>query len=171
MKTLVLYGTRRGATEKTAEVIHRILTEEFRFDAELIDADETVLTVKALREYGAVIAGSSIMAGFWKGSVKKTLRRCGKADVPRVALFVSAGGSLNISDPENPSALREAEEKAVNRYIAPVAKRYRLSLADAGAFGGIMEVRGEVQFDSWREEPIRKWTRRVAEKFLGGSIA
>ena len=57
---MIVYGTRYGATEGTAEEIAKVLREE-NFDVKVVNAQEE--KVKDISEYSLVAVGSGVACG------------------------------------------------------------------------------------------------------------
>ncbi|TVQ27738.1 MAG: hypothetical protein EA382_03045 [Spirochaetaceae bacterium] len=166
MKTLIAYGTRKGASRRTAELIGETLTK----------ADGRSCIVKDAKRVGraelegadSIVVGSSIAVGRWKPSAKRLLGKAASTGKP-VAVFVSAAGVLSGKEPGSPDAepkgtLAEREAEAVGRYIDPVVAKAGARPVATAAFGGRMEMFGKVIFDNWDPEPITAWATDIAGK-------
>lgn len=160
MKILVAYGTRWGATEKTARIVADTINQSGRHSAELCAAAK----VKSgqLGAFDAYVVGSSIAAGQWKGSAKRLVRKLAGTGKPTAA-FVCAAGVLNpSSDTAAPvTTLAEREAKAIGLYVDPVCEKNGLAPLAKGAFGGKMTMFGKVIIDNWEAEPVRAWTQTL----------
>ena len=117
-KTLIVYGTRKGATADTARVILDVLTKQFSYQVDVIDVKHLKKVEKNLEEYNNIIVGSSIVSGRW---VSKVLRFLKKYDFSnkKIVVFLSAGGTLNKVNKYGISK-EEAIKEAVNNYIDKV---------------------------------------------------
>lgn len=143
MKTLIVYGTRYGATEKTADEIANVLRNKY-FEVKIVNAKEE--KIKDISEFDLVIVGSGIKTFRWTkepksflGKFRKELRQ------KHVALFVCAGtwpllaedGPLNDNKDDNSNPLNEV--KSFNRFLVNVAKKYEITPVSMGLFGGIWD--------------------------------
>ncbi len=166
MNTLIAYGTRKGASRRTAELIAETLTN---VDGRLCIVKDAKRVGRAqLEGADSIVIGSSIAVGRWKPSAKRLLRKAGATGKP-VAVFVSAAGMLSGKEPGSPDAepkgtLAEREAEAVARYIDPVAAKTGARPVAQAAFGGRMEMFGKVMFDNWDPEPITAWATDLTRK-------
>ncbi len=125
-KVLVAYGTRYGATEKTANDIANAL-KIAGLEAKVADLKKEAPKVGS---FDAVVVGSGIAAGNWTGDAKKFLRKnrekLGKGKKP-LAVFVSCGKALGDSD------------GAKQQYITQVMEKEGIRPDLAEAFPGIYD--------------------------------
>jgi menaquinone-dependent protoporphyrinogen oxidase len=183
LKALIVYGTRYGATEGTAEEVAKVLREE-KFDVKTVNAQEE--KIKDISEYGLVAVGSGVACGRWVNEAEDFLKNFRKEfQNKKLALFVSS---------VEPIASKEGK-------IAEVAKMHRINLEDRvlkyglepvsmGFFGGIIDFNrmgfltrkgmeaafkaplqkhgfketapGAYDLRDWDE--IRSWTKELASK-------
>jgi len=61
--TLIVYGTRKGTTTKTAIIIADTLRRRFLYTVEVSDTKHLKYYKKRLAEYDNIIIGSSIVSG------------------------------------------------------------------------------------------------------------
>jgi menaquinone-dependent protoporphyrinogen oxidase len=143
MKTLIVYGTRYGATEKTADVIADVLRNK---DIEVKIANAKEEKVKDISEYDLIIVGSGIKAFRWTKEPKSFLKQFrSELRLKKVALFVCAGtwplleegGPLNDNKEDNSNPLER--EKSFNRFLVNIAKEFDFTPVSMGLFGGIWD--------------------------------
>ena len=87
MKTLIVFGTRYGATIGTSEEIANVLKAE-GFDVKVVNAKKE--KIKDISTYDLIIVGSGMQFAKWTGEAEDFLKRFQK-ELPRkkVALFIS----------------------------------------------------------------------------------
>ncbi len=99
MKTLIAYGTRHGATARSAQTLGGELSSKHGHEVVILSADK--VTKENLNWADQVIIGSSIVKGRWKNSCRRLLKLAGKSIKPSL-FFVSAAVVLDeITPPEN----------------------------------------------------------------------
>ena len=143
MKTLIVYGTRYGATEKTADEIANLLRNK-NIEVDLVNAK--MEKIRDISEYDMVIVGSGIKTFRWTKEPKSFLKKFRKElREKKVALFVCAGtwplfvegGPLNDNKEDNSNPL--SKEKSFKRFLVNVAENYDLTPVSMGLFGGIWD--------------------------------
>jgi len=72
MKTLVVYGTRYGATTSTSEEIAKVLQDE-GFEVNVVNAKEE--KIKDISLYELIIVGSGMQMGRWVSEAEDFLKR------------------------------------------------------------------------------------------------
>ena len=88
MKTLIVYGTRYGATAEASEEIAKVLREA-GFDVKVMNAKEK--NIKDLSEYELVVIGSGLQINKWTSEAEDFLKKFQKdLAQKKVALFVSS---------------------------------------------------------------------------------
>lgn len=166
MRVIIAYATRYGATKSTAEEIAAALRDS-GLEAMAVDAKRAKAHIESA---DAVVIGSSIAAGMWKGAAKRAMARASRLGKP-YAVFVSAAGMLSgkapgaapDAAPDVPLAARVAD--AVRRYVdTRIAKLPTAPLLKT-AFGGRMEFGGKVAIDNRSPEDSRAWAAELAEAF------
>ena len=186
LKSIIVYGTRYGATKGTAEEIAKVLRGE-NFDVKIVNAQEE--KVKDISEYGLVVVGSGVACGRWVNAAEDFLKKFRKElENKKLALFVSSVEPISVK-----------EEK-----ITEVAKMHKIDLEDRvskhglkpvsmGFFGGIIDFnrmgfltrksmeeafKAPLQKDGFKEtgsgaydlrdwDEIRSWAKEVAKKVRG----
>ncbi len=182
MKTLIVYGTRYGATASTSEEIAKVLQAE-GFDVKVVNAKEE--KVKGISPYELVIVGSGLQMGKWTGEAEDFLKRFQKELAQKkVALFVSS--MKTVLEREG-----KTEELQKDRKIELDDKvpKYNLQPISLGFFGGVLDfnkmnffyrrtfgfIRSQLEKDNFKESPpgvyelrdweeIRGWARELAKK-------
>lgn len=121
MKSLIIYGTRSGATKGIAEEIGAVLSEQ-GFAATVLDAKRSRgVDVNA---YDLIVVGSSVWATFWKWEAKRFIKRNQKKLAgKKVALFSSG---LAGNDPEHKDEAEKSIAKQASKFpgIKPLALAY-----------------------------------------------
>ena len=75
MNILIVYGTRFGKTRETAATLGSTLRDSFGHTV-TISSYKLSKEIKAgIKNFGLLIAGSSIVAGMWKSGVKRILKK------------------------------------------------------------------------------------------------
>lgn len=121
---LVAYGTKYGATAEIAEAIGRALREE-GMEVDVLPARK----VPSLDGYSAVVLGSAVYAGRWRGDAMRLLKRLKGGEV-----WLFSSGPVG-EDPEEPAkAERFVRPKAVE------AAARRLAAHEHVVFGGKVDV-------------------------------
>lgn len=158
MKALIVFGTRTGWTEKTANVMSSALKGK-GYEVDL-SKGRLPKGVKDIGEYDLVIAGSSIMVGFWKWGVKGFLKKYGNK-AKRLYVFATAAGLL--SHLVNEGKTKEAAIiEAVQKYIEPFKSKHNLKIDGTTAFGGQMGKGDKITFNNWDENDILNWVNEIA---------
>jgi menaquinone-dependent protoporphyrinogen oxidase len=181
MKTLIVYGTRYGATAGTSEEIAKVLREE-GFDVKVVNAKEE--KVKEISEYDFVVVGNGMQMGKWTGEAEDFLKKFqSELAKKKLAIFVSSMKSV-------PEREGKAEELAKIRKAALDDKiaKYNLNPIVLGFFGGVINfnkmniitrkalgsIKKQLDADGFKEDPpgvydmrdweeIRKWAKELAQ--------
>ncbi len=133
MKTLIVYGTRYGATAETSEEIAKILRGE-GFDVKVVNSKEE--KIKDVSEYELVIVGSGMHMEKWVGEAEDFLKKFHK-DLARkkVAVFISSAFV-----PLDRSQGKTAEvERAQEKYLEQKVASYSLKPIATAIFGGVLD--------------------------------
>ncbi len=159
--TLIVYGTRRGTTERTAQVIGEMLTLRFSHNVQMVNIKKILKYWKTLHTYDNLIIGSSIVNGRWVFLAKWFLKRHDFSN-QKLAVFVTAGITLNkeivLGVPKN-EVVKEAIENYIDKYIEntnikPVSKM---------AFGGMIVRSRREKFNGWKREDIESWVMQLGK--------
>ncbi len=132
MKTLLVYGTRYGATGGTSEEIAKVLQNEgFEVKVQNLKKEK----IKDISPYDLIIVGSGMKMGKWTGEAEDFLNRfrhefAGK----KFAIFASTMKSV----PER-EGRQEDLEKERKMSIDDIVTKYNLNSVSAGLFGGVLD--------------------------------
>jgi menaquinone-dependent protoporphyrinogen oxidase len=182
MKTLIVYGTRYGATIGTSEEIAKILQGE-GFDVKVVNAKEE--KIKDISTYDLIVVGSGMQFGRWTGEAEDILKRFQKELAQKkVALFIST--MKTVTEREGKT---EELEKTRKMELEDKVTKYDLQPISLGFFGGVLDfnkmniitrktlgfLRPQLEKDGFKEAPpgvyelrdwgeIRGWAKELAEK-------
>ncbi|OFX87842.1 MAG: hypothetical protein A2W99_16130 [Bacteroidetes bacterium GWF2_33_16] len=162
MNILIVYGTRHGWTQKTAENLDDILRNQYNYKVEVTDYKISKEIKVNMPNYDLVIAGSSIVMGFWKRGVKRFLNKY-KKHLRNVAIYVTAGGTLDDVT-KGTLTKEEAIQKAKTKYIIPVKNKLGISTIADGVFGGQYGKEPKILFNNWNKEDIKNWAAELDKK-------
>ncbi len=160
-KTLIVYGTRFGATEKSANVIARELKDKFNHEVEVVKLTSETENYD-YTSFDNVIIGSSIAYFSWTKRAKKYLKNdfSGK----KVFVFISSAG---LTYPALEKGEMEKYEKRKNRFLDSVLrKNLKVEPASTAVFGGYIETKGkdgEYDLYNWKEEDMVKWAAEIGK--------
>jgi len=182
VKTLIVYGTRYGATAGTAEEMAKVLREE-GFEVKVANAKNEKM--KDLSEYELVVVGSGMRMGKWTDEADKFLANFRKElERKKLAIFVST--MKTVSEREG-----KTDDVAEMRKVALEDKvaQYNLHPIALGFFGGVLDyskmgflfkrtmafLKPQLQKDGFKEtqpdlydlrdwDEIRNWTKELARK-------
>jgi menaquinone-dependent protoporphyrinogen oxidase len=182
MRTLIVFGTRYGATASTSEEIAKVLGEE-GFDVKVVNAKEE--KIKDISQYDLIVVGSGMQMGRWTGEAEDFLKRFQKdLSQKKVAIFVSSMKSV----PER-EGKKDELEKAHKIDLDDKVTKYGLHPVATGFFGGVLDfnkmnfitrrtfgfIRPQLERDGFKEAPsgvyelrdweeIRVWAKELASK-------
>ena len=157
MKALVVFGTRFGWTEKTANVISSVLKSKgYGVD---LSKGKLPKGIKDIQDYDLVIVGSSIMASLWTWGVKRFLKKYGGKS-KKLYVFATAAGLL-YSKVNEGKTKEEAIDEAVKKYIEPLKMKFNLRIDGATAFGGQMGKGEKIKLNNWEEKDIINWANTL----------
>jgi menaquinone-dependent protoporphyrinogen oxidase len=182
MKTLLIYGTRYGATEGTSEEIAKVLQTE-GFDVKVVNAKKE--KINDIAPYDLIIVGTGLQFGRWTGEVEDFFQQFQKElGLKKLAIFVSSMKTVLEREGKTEELKKdrkmELEDKVAKRNLQPIS---------LGFFGGVMNFNKmnvitrktvgsfRVRFEKagFKESPpgvyelrdwdeIRGWTRELAGK-------
>lgn len=151
---LIAYGTRRGWTAKSVEILADELKNKSH-EVDIVDIKKTGGSVD-LSKYDVVLVGSSIAMGGWVQEAESFLDKdfSGK----KVGIFVSAGASMKGArgDPDLYKTL-------VKKYIDDVAGKHGVTPFTKKMFGGKITLLGLSPVDSWRKEDPVEWAIEIGK--------
>jgi menaquinone-dependent protoporphyrinogen oxidase len=131
-KALIVYGTRYGATEMTANEIADVFRKE-GLDVNVVNLKDE--KVKDIAEYELVVVGSGIQIGKWTKEPEKFIKKYQKELAKRkAAIFVCCGAAQPIDEAgKDKTKMQEAKTK----YLNEKAAKYSLQPVALGFFGGV----------------------------------
>lgn len=165
MKILIAYGTRFGATARSAQVLADELSKTYGHEVLVLDAGK--VTRDDLDWAERIVVGSSIVQGYWKKSSERLLKLADKNSKP-VAVFVSAAVSLSEKIPEEKLSkdsngkIIDRVQYAIEHFIDPICSKYRVEPFAKTAFGGKLSVFGNVIIDNQSDTPIQEWAEKLS---------
>jgi menaquinone-dependent protoporphyrinogen oxidase len=182
MKSLIVYGTRYGATAGTSEEIARVLRDK-GFDVRVVNAKEE--KVDDISEYELIIVGSGMKIDRWTKEPEKFLKKFRKELVKKkVAIFVSSGVQAIYEHEGNTDSM----ERAWRKYLEEKAEKYSLNPIAMAIFGGVLNfnkmswMTRKTVGQLWRKfeeagfekkdgiydtrdwEALRNWTKELVQK-------
>ncbi len=161
IKTLILYGTRKGTTKKTCEVIAEELAQKYKHQVDVINVRQYKTIKKHLNDYQNIIIASSIISGHWVGKAQKILKKSGKLQ-QNLLVFVTAGGTMN-KIAKYGYTKQEAIEEGIEKYIDKYLNKYKVQVLDKMVFGGRVVKKEKVKYDNWNKEDIEAWTTEIGK--------
>ena len=182
MKTLIVYGTRYGATVGTSEEIAKVLRNE-RFIVRVVNAKEEKLL--NISEYELIIVGSGLKFDRWTKEPEQFLNKVKKElSKKKVAIFVSSGVQALYEYEGNTEALGKAWKKGLEEK----AEKFSLNPVTMAIFGGVFpynklgwlerktvgqlwrkfeeagfEKKNDI-YDTRNWDAIRNWTKELVKK-------
>ena len=182
MRTLIVYGTRYGATAGTSEEIAKVLRGE-GFNVRVADAGKE--KIKDITEYELIIVGSGMKMGKWTGEADGFLKKFQK-ELQQKKLAIFASTMKTVSEREGKT---EDVAKMRKAALEDKAAQYNLHPITLGFFGGVMDynkmgllfkrtmgfLKPQLEKDGFKEtEPglydlrdwdeIRRWAKELAGK-------
>ena len=183
MKSIIVYGTRYGATKGTAEEIAKVLREE-NFDVKIVNVQEE--KVKDISEYGLVVVGSGVACGRWVNEAEDFLKKFRRElESKKLALFVSSVEPISAKEGKKAEVAKMHKIDLEDR-----ESKYGLKPVSVGFFGGIVNFNrmgfltrkgmeaafkaplqkhgfketapGAYDLRDWAE--IRRWTKELSKK-------
>jgi menaquinone-dependent protoporphyrinogen oxidase len=182
MKTLIVYGTRYGATASTSEEIAKVLVEE-GFDVKVVNGKEE--KIKDISSYELIIVGNGMQMGRWTGEAEDFLKRFQtQFGEKKLAIFVSTMKPVSEREGKTDDVAK-IRKAALDDKVA----KYALNPISLGFFGGCLDfnkmniitrkafgsMRSQIEKDGFKESPsgvydfrdweeIRAWTKELATK-------
>lgn len=163
MKYLVTYGSRKGATKKSAYILSTELQQVYGHDIRIMDSKN--VQNEDIMWADHIIIGSSIIMGKWKKSSLKLLK---KVNSKRFSIFVSAAVSLSEETPVEKLEKGANEENfdrvefAVKKFINPVCEKFKVKPYSKIAFGGRLTVLGHEVINNINENSIKEWVKTIS---------
>lgn len=130
-KALVVYGTRTGTAEITAQEIAQTLQGK-GIEVRVVNAKKE--KIKSIAEYDLIVVGSGIQVGRWTGEPEDFLKKFQKElAAKKLALFVNCGSAVDKLNTDKPEKATDAKTK----YLDEKAAKYNLKPVALGFFGAI----------------------------------
>ncbi len=157
-KTLIVFGTRYGATAKSAEVIAKVLKEKFSHEVKVIKLSSQSEDI-AFTDFDNIIVGSSVAMFSWTKRAKQFLKRdfTGK----KLFVFISSAG---LTYPALESGNIAKYKKWKKRFLDSKVKKTNVIPTSTAVFGGWIETRGQpgtYEINNWKEEDMVKWAEEI----------
>jgi len=153
--TLVVYGTRYGATAEVAREIASILEEQFNLPVKVADLSDK--RIKDLSGFDNIVLGSGIKMGLWVGKAKRFLKRK-NFEGKKLAVFVCSG---RAGEPDS-------YDFALDKYVKQVIAKYlNVKPVAFEAFGGRKPQKDNTFYDNRDWDKIRNWANKVGSIFVG----
>jgi len=182
MRTLIVYGTRYGATAGTSDEIAKVLQGE-DFDVKVVNAKEE--KIKDISMYELIIVGSGMQIGRWTGEAEDFLKRFQThLGQKKFAIFVSSLKSMAEREGKT-DEVAKIRKAALDDRVA----KYGLHPILIGFFGGVLDfnkmniitrkalgsIKSQLEKDGFKEsssgvydlrdwEEIRGWAKELANK-------
>jgi len=166
-RTLIVFGTRKGTTETTAQVIGETLVLKHGQYVELTNIRDIKKYKKRLDDFDNLVVGTSIVAGRWVSKVLRFLKKYNFHN-QKVALFVTAGSTLN-KEKKYGLTREQVREEAIRNYIDRYHDKFMFKSVSKMAFGGVVIRSGKEKFNSWNREDIENWAIHLGKLFSEGS--
>jgi menaquinone-dependent protoporphyrinogen IX oxidase len=189
LKSLIVYGTRYGATKGTAEEIAKVLREQ-NFDVKVVNAQEE--KIKDISEYGLVAVGSGVACGRWVNQAEDFLKKFRKDfENKKLALFVSSVEPISAKEGNTAEVAKmhkiDLEDKVSKYGLKPVSMGFFGGIVDFNRMGFLTRKGMEAAFKAplqkhgFKEtasgaydlrdwDKIRKWTEELAKKLESDRI-
>jgi menaquinone-dependent protoporphyrinogen oxidase len=182
LKTLIVYGTRYGATTGTSEEIAKMLREK-GFDVRILNAKKE--KIKDISEYELVIVGSGMRMGKWTDDADDFLKNFQKElEQKKLAIFVSTMKTVSEREGKTDDVAKMRKESLEDKVA-----QYNLHPIALGFFGGVMDynkmgfffrrtmgfLKPQLEKDGFKEtqpdlydlrdwDEIRNWTKELVKK-------
>jgi menaquinone-dependent protoporphyrinogen oxidase len=131
-KALIVYGTRYGATEMTAEEVANVFREE-GLDVKVVNLKDE--KVKDISEYDLVLIGSGIKIKKWTKEPEQFLKKFQKELAEKkTALFICCGAKYPL---DGKADVETEIEYARKTHLEDKAAKYNLQPIALGLFGGV----------------------------------
>ncbi len=133
MKTLIVFGTRYGATASTSEEIAKVFRDA-DFHVDVVNAKKE--KIKDISEYDIIIVGTGMKMFRWTGEAEGFLKKFQEElRQKKLVIFVSSG-ALAVHEYEGKT---EEIEKMHQDYLVEKAEKYNLNPIDMVMFGGVWD--------------------------------
>ncbi|MHA1302261.1 MAG: flavodoxin domain-containing protein [Candidatus Heimdallarchaeaceae archaeon] len=154
-KTLIVFGTRFGATAEVGVKIASILRAEFNLDVNVFDLSTRTIKNLDISEYDNIVIGSGIKMGRWVSATKKFLKH--DFEGKKVAVFICSrrGGE--------PDLYNFAYEHYIQKVLAKFPK---LKPIATEVFGGKKPLKNGLFYENRDWNKIDNWARKIGKEFV-----
>jgi menaquinone-dependent protoporphyrinogen oxidase len=183
LKTLIVYGTRYGATASTSEAIAHVLREE-GFDVKVVNAKKE--KIKDISDYELIIVGTGMQMFKWTSQAEDFLRKFqDELAKKKLAIFVSSA----VKSTYEREGKKDELVKLWKSYLEDKATKYALHPIAMALFGGVIDYnkmnfitrrafssqKKVYEADGFKENPsgvfdmrdfeeINQWAKELAQK-------
>jgi len=182
VRTLIVFGTRYGATAGTSEEIANVLREE-GFDVTVANAKKE--KIKDISEYDFIIVGSGMRMGKWTGEADDFLKKFQKElEQKRFAIFASTMKTVSEREgkTEDVARMRKAalEDKVAEYNLHPITLGFFGGVLDYNKMGFLFKrtmgfLKPQLEKDGFKQaqpdvydvrdwDEIRSWAKELAKK-------
>ncbi|MFW9997451.1 MAG: flavodoxin domain-containing protein [Candidatus Odinarchaeota archaeon] len=154
--TLIVYGTRCGASREVAELIASVLRDKFSLKVEVVNIKK-MKGKNALEDYENIIVGSSIACGKWTKQAERFLKN--DFSDKKVAIFVTSGGAGEALEKND----QELYQKWQKLYITDVITPYDVKPVSIKAFGGHFRFFKKAFIDNLNHNHIKEWADQLGK--------
>lgn len=182
MRTLIVFGTRYGATTGTSEEIAKVLREE-GFDVRVANAKKE--KIKDISEYELIVVGTGMRMGKWTDEADDFLKKFQK-ELQQKKLAIFASTMKTVSEREGKTEdVAKMRKEALEDKVA----QYNLHPISLGFFGGVLDynkmgflfkktmsfLKPQLEQDGFKQtqpdlydlrdwDQIRTWAKELANK-------
>lgn len=150
LRTLIVFGTRYGATSQTAAEIAKVL-EDAGFEVQVVDLAKA--SVDDLHIFDLIVIGSGVKKR-WTREARRFLKRNRNVlQGKKTALFISSGWPAILHAEGNTAQIEEIKKT----HLIEMANDQKLQPIALGLFNGIWEFSDTDSFG-------RKWYKEVRER-------
>lgn len=149
-KTLIVYATKMGATQETAQTIANILKNKYGLQVDLLNLNNSSLNLSA---YQNIVIGTGVRMGKWYKEAQRFLNNDfeGKTVAVFVSSFMRAG--------------KGKHDEAVAEYLDKVLGKSNVKAVAVEAFGGVMRFFGNTGDDNRDAGQIEAWAEKLGSLF------
>jgi menaquinone-dependent protoporphyrinogen IX oxidase len=160
-KTILVYATRWGATEETAQEIKKVLFEKYNIDVDLVnlkDKSNKQNRNPDISTYENIIVGISVARFRWAKEGKKFLKK-NKTNFngKKLFVFVSSGGAGEAYQKKD----LEKYERLQKKWIDSNLNKWGIKFTSRKAFGGRYVEQFADRGDNRDWDQIRSWADEV----------
>ena len=158
--TILVYATRWGATEETAQEIRKILREEYNIEVNLVNLKDKKKENRNpnIAPYQNVIIGISIAKFRWAKEGKKFLKKNKTAlNGKKLFIFVSSGGAGDAHQKKNLEEYERLQKKWIDNNLDKWGIKFTSRKAFGGRYVGNLSHLGDNR--DW--DQIRSWAEEV----------